>query len=55
VNNEAGTPADSSSAAYCNVRDFGTPQLSNKDYTNCRSAWKGRDVCSAFGGRLSAE
>jgi hypothetical protein len=39
-------PADSTGAACCNVRDFGTPrwQLSNKDYTDCRSARKGRDV-----------
>jgi hypothetical protein len=48
VNNEAGKPADSTSAAYCNVRDFGTPrwQLSNENYSDCRSARKGRDVSS---------
>jgi hypothetical protein len=48
VNNEAVTPADSTSAAYCNVWDFGTLrwQLSNKYYTDCRNGWKGRDVNS---------
>ena len=45
VNNEAVTPADSTSAACCNVWDFGTLgwQLSNKYYTDCRNGWKGRD------------
>jgi hypothetical protein len=39
------TPADSTSAACCNVRDFGPLgwQLSNKYYTDCRNGWKGRD------------
>jgi hypothetical protein len=48
VNNEAVTPADSTSAAYCNVWDFGPLrwQLSNKYYTDCRNGWKGRDVNS---------
>jgi hypothetical protein len=43
--NEAVTPADSTSAACCNVWDFGTLgwQLSNKYYTDCRNGWKGRD------------
>jgi hypothetical protein len=39
------TPADSTGAACCNVRDFGPRgwQLSNKHYTDCRNGWKGRD------------
>jgi hypothetical protein len=46
VKNEAVTPADSTSAAYCHVWDFGPLgwQLSNKYYTDCRNAWKGRDA-----------
>src|SRR5882724_12634442 len=45
VNNEGGTPADGTRAAYCNVQDFGTPrwQLSNENYSDCRSARKRRD------------
>ena len=45
VDNEAVTPADSTSAVCCNVWDFGPLgwQLSSKYYTDCRNGWKGRD------------
>ena len=42
MNNEAVTPADSTSAAHCNVRDFGTPALARSQQMLSNSHTYGR-------------
>ena len=57
MNDDSETPADSTSAAHCSDREFGTSrwQLLNKGYTNRRCPRKGlRRVLERSAGHLFA-